>query len=204
MIDLKAHWQGIYQEKSAHEVSWYQKTPQCSLAFIHQSEIGLHEALIDVGGGASRLVEYLLKEGYTQLAVLDISKQALDAVRIRLGDRAGEVEWFEADITEFEPSRQYALWHDRAVFHFLTTEAERTRYLRVLKQALRSGGYLIIAAFSIGGPNKCSGLEIVQYDAARLMAELGAAFQLLEQRDEIHITPTGKEQKFSYYFCRRL
>ena len=204
MIDRKTHWQGIYEEKSANEVSWYQKTPQCSLALIHQSEIGLHEALIDVGGGASRLVEYLLKEGYTQTAVLDISKQALDAVRIRLGDRAGEVEWFEADITEFEPSRQYALWHDRAVFHFLTTEAERTRYLRVLKQALRSGGYLIIAAFSIGGPNKCSGLEIVQYDAARLMAELGGAFQLLEQRDEMHITPSAREQKFSYFFCRRL
>lgn len=205
MFDRKAHWQNVYQEKSALDVSWYQKEPALSLKLIRSTQVASDESIIDVGGGASLLVDYLCREGFMNLAVLDISDNALASAKKRLGDSAKNVEWFEADITQFNAPHQFSLWHDRAVFHFLTDQSDRKSYVEALKCALKSGGHLIIAAFAIGGPEKCSGLEIVQYDSDKLIAELGEDFELVEERNEVHITPSNKEQKFMYFrFIRTL
>lgn len=199
MSDRKAHWQGVYGDKSPQEVSWYQKEPALSLELIHRSGVRKEDAIIDVGGGASVLVDRLCKEGFRNLSVLDISKNALDSAKGRLGDTAQGVEWIETDVTDYRASHRYALWHDRAVFHFLTDPSDRLKYVAALKRALVPGGHLIIAAFAIGGPTMCSGLEIVQYDAAKLTAELGAEFAMVEERGEVHRTPANKEQKFGYF-----
>lgn len=199
MFDRKAHWQNVYQDKSSLDVSWYQKEPSLSLELIHSTQVARDEAIIDVGGGASVLVDHLCKERYTNLAVLDISENALASAKKRLGDLAKSVEWIESDITQFDAPHQFSLWHDRAVFHFLTDQSDRKSYVKAIKRALRPGGHLIIAAFAIGGPEKCSGLDIVQYDADKLIAELGEDFELVEERDETHITPANKEQKFMYF-----
>jgi len=199
MFDKKAHWQTIYQEKSPLDVSWYQKEPTLSLELVRRTQIARDEPVIDVGGGASVLVDYLVKAGFTNLAVLDISGNALASAQKRLGDSAKHITWLEADITQFNPPCQFSLWHDRAVFHFLTDPADRTRYVETAKRALKPGGHLIIAAFAPGGPEKCSGLDIVQYDSEKLVAALGDSFDLVEQKDEVHMTPAGKEQKFTYF-----
>jgi SAM-dependent methyltransferase len=203
LFDRKAHWELVYRDKSPLEVSWYQQEPALSLAFIHKSGLALDEAIIDVGGGASLLVDCLLGLAYSQVSVLDISGQALAKSKERLGPVGQQVQWIESDITGFAPSKHYALWHDRAVFHFLTTAADRAAYIRSLKQGLRPGGYLILAAFALNGPAQCSGLDIVQYDADSLLAELGEGFELLEQAEELHQTPSGKQQQFGYYWLRR-
>jgi len=199
MFDRKTHWQNVYKEKAALDVSWYQKEPTLSLELIHRTGVLNDEAIIDVGGGASALVDYLSKEGFTSLSVLDISENALNNAKKRLGDSAERIEWFEADITEFKSPHQFSLWHDRAVFHFLTDKSDRKKYVKVLNQTLRPGGHLIIAAFAIGGLKKCSGLDIVQYDSMKLLAELGEDFELLEERVEVHITPANKKQEFVYF-----
>ncbi|RRQ22143.1 class I SAM-dependent methyltransferase [Thiohalobacter thiocyanaticus] len=199
MTDRKSHWEAIYRDKSPLEVSWYQQEPALSLELIRHSGIAHDAPIIDVGGGASVLVDRLQAAGYTNLSVLDISTQALACARRRLGMAAEHIDWIEADITAFSPSCNYALWHDRAVFHFLTGKVDRVRYVEVLHRALPPGGQLIIAAFAIGGPEKCSGLDIIQYDADRLLAELGPGFELVETRHEAHLTPAGGEQKFSYF-----
>ena len=151
MFDRKKHWQHIYNEKTPLDVSWYQEEPALSLELIHRTGVLKEEPIIDVGGGASVLVDYLCKEGFTNLAVLDISGNALFSAKKRLGDSAGKIAWYEADITEFIPPHQFSLWHDRAVFHFLTDKPDREKYAEVLNLALRPGGHLIIAAFAIGG-----------------------------------------------------
>jgi len=145
------------------------------LELIYRTGLRTDEAIIDVGGGASVLVDYLYKAGFTNPSVLDISGHALASAKKKLGDAAKRIGWFEPDITGFKPPHQFSLWHDRSVFHFLTDRSDRTKYVKVLKQALKPKGHLIIAAFAIGGPNKCRGLEIVQYDAAKLMTDLGAS-----------------------------
>lgn len=199
MVDKKSHWENVYQQKSADDVSWYQKQPAISLQLIHNTGLARDAALIDVGGGASVLVDYLIKEGYRHPAVLDISANALAVAKQRLADQADRVEWFVSDVTQFQPPHPFQLWHDRAVFHFLTDKADREHYIKVLNNTLPSGGHLIMAAFAIGGPEKCSGLDIVQYDADKLMAELGEGFELIEEKSELHITPADKEQKFAYF-----
>lgn len=199
MFTKKTHWENVYQQKSPLEVSWFQKEPTLSLALIHDSQIASDEPIIDVGGGASVLVDRLYKEGFTKLAVLDISENALANSKKRLADSAGEIEWFEADITEFDVPHPFSLWHDRAVFHFLTEQADRKKYVSVLNRALKPGGHLLIAAFAIGGPEKCSGLNVVQYDSQKLVTELGSDFELVEERSEIHLTPSNQEQKFTYF-----
>ncbi len=199
MFDRSLHWQQTYQNKSPLEVSWYQKEPTLSLRLIEASGVSPEESIIDVGGGASLLVDCLLERGFSQLSVLDISANALDLTRRRLAERAAAVNWHEIDITCFEPPRTYALWHDRAVFHFLTDADDRSRYRAILEQALKPGGHLIMGTFAVGGPEKCSGLDIVQYDADRLQAELGAGFELLEQTSELHRTPAGKDQAFNFF-----
>jgi SAM-dependent methyltransferase len=204
MTDRKQHWEQVYTNKSALEVSWYQAEPRLSLELIQRSGIGKDAPLIDVGGGASLLVDRLQAQGYRQLAVLDISGAALAVARQRLAEHAAAIEWYESDVTQFIAPHPFSLWHDRAVFHFLTAADDRQRYVEVLKRTLVSGGHVIIAAFALGGPTRCSGLEIVQYDAAKLMAELGPDFRLEEQQTESHRTPAGKEQRFGFFRLRKL
>ncbi len=199
MSDRKNHWESIYKHKSPLKVSWYSAEPALSLQLIHNCQIAFDAPLIDVGGGASLLVDRLLDEGFSDLAVLDVSGEALRFARNRLGARAGLVEWFETDITRFTPPRRFLLWHDRAVFHFLTGKADRNRYVHVLRQSLIPGGHLIIMAFAIDGPEKCSGLDVVQYDVNKLESELGSDFKLCESGHQVHITPAGKQQKFAYF-----
>lgn len=202
--DRKAHWDAAYTEKRAEETSWHQAVPTASLEMIAQSETGRESALIDVGGGASRLVGHLLVRGYRDLTVLDISAEALRQARDYLGNRASSVRWEVADITRFETDRRFALWHDRAVFHFLTRADDRSSYVDRLDRFLEPGGQAIIAAFALDGPSRCSGLDIVRYDAERLAAELGAGFILEEERRETHLTPAGGEQRFGFYRYRKV
>ena len=199
MFDRKMHWGNVYQKKSPLDVSWYQKEPKLSLELIRCTQVANNEAIIDVGGGASVLVDHLCKECFTNLAVLDISENALASTKKRLGESAKSIEWFVADITQFDAPHKFSLWHDRAVFHFLTDHSDRKSYVKALKNSLRPEGHLIIATFAIGGPEKCSGLEIVQYDSEKMIAELGEDFELVEERNEVHITPANKEQKFIFF-----
>ena len=198
-MNRKSHWEEIYSGKSPLEVSWYQKEPVLSLQFIENTGISTDASIIDIGGGASILVDHLNERGYKHLAVLDISGNALAFAKKRFATTANDIEWFEADITTFQSPHQFDLWHDRAVFHVLTAANDRKRYVTTLKQTLKPGGHLIMAAFAIGGPTKCSGLDIVQYDASTLLAELGEGFTLVEENAEVHVTPTGKEQQFAYF-----
>lgn len=200
----KKHWENVYEQKKPSEVSWRQVNPAVSLEFIVSAKIDKAAKIIDVGGGASFLVDKLLDKGYRSLTVLDISSKAIQYARERLGNRVETVNWIEADITEFKPSYQYDVWHDRAVFHFLTDPLDRKKYVEVLHNSLKREGHLIIASFAIGGPTKCSGLDIEQYDAEKLQNELGSEFVLMEETEEIHITPSGKEQKFGFFrFIRK-
>ena len=204
MSDRKTHWEKIYSDNMPLEVSWYQKEPALSLQLIHNTRLTHDAPIIDVGGGASVLVDHLCDEGYSNIAVLDISAKALAYAQNRLGDKSGSVEWYEEDVTCFKSPHPFSLWHDRAVFHFLTDKSDRRKYVNVLKNTLEPDGHLIIGAFAIGGPTKCSGLDIVQYDAKKLLAELGEGFELVEERNETHNTPANKEQKFAYFrFIRK-
>ena len=201
--ERKTHWEQVYRDKSPLEVSWYQAAPTLSYELIQASGIDHAAPLIDIGGGASTLVDHLLDDGYSAVSVLDISAQALAHAQRRLGERAQRVCWIEADITRFEPAQSYRLWHDRAVFHFLTDPIDRASYRSVLERALVPGGQLIIGTFAPGGPERCSGLPIAQYDAALMQAELVGGFTLLETRSELHRTPAGKDQLFNYFRCVR-
>jgi SAM-dependent methyltransferase len=202
-FDRKHHWERVYGNKAAEETSWYQAIPHLSLSMIANAGLGPEAALVDIGAGASLLVDHLLDQGYRDLTVLDISSAALAQASSRLGDRATRVTWIEADVTMFTPSRQFDLWHDRAAFHFLTEAEDRQRYLAVLQKALAPGGQAILATFAPGGPAKCSGLDIVQYDAERLGKELGPEFILVEQHEERHMTPAGGEQLFNFFRFQR-
>lgn len=199
MSDRKEHWEAVYRNKSPLEVSWYQKAPTLSLQLIRNSGIAVDEPIIDVGGGASILVDTLSDAGYSNLSVLDLSSTALSHAQNRLGDQAKSITWYEADITQFIPSTTFSLWHDRAVFHFLTNAEDRRRYVEVLTRGLRPGGHLVIAAFAIGGPTRCSNLEIVQYDTEKMGNILGGEFELIETQQELHQTPAEKEQLFGYF-----
>lgn len=198
-MDRKDHWEQAYAARCSEDLSWYQETPALSLAMIRRAGVGLDEPIIDVGGGASLLVDHLLDKGYRDLTVLDISATALDRSRQRLKARAALLEWIEQDVAGFSAQRSYALWHDRAVFHFLTQAKDRKLYLQSLCKAVRVGGQVIISTFAMGGPEKCSGLEIVRYDATRLGRELGSNFRLLDQEQEYHHTPAGRCQAFGYF-----
>lgn len=193
------HWNQVYQTKTPEDVSWFQPRPEVSLRLIAATGISKADGVIDVGGGASVLVDFLVTDGFKQLAVLDISAAALEHAKQRLGSRAVEVTWFEADVTQFNPPHRFGLWHDRAVFHFLTNEADRRKYVEALTRTLTPDGHVIIATFAKDGPLKCSGLDVCRYDAASICAELGPRFKLMEQMDETHITPWETQQKFSYF-----
>ena len=201
-MDRQGHWNQVYQKKGAQDVSWYQRRPDLSLALIAASGVSKEAGIIDVGGGASTLVDCLLDGGYTHLAVLDVSGAAMSHSRSRLGNRAQAVEWIEADVTSFMPSHRFDLWHDRAVFHFLTAADDRRAYLVALRRTLQPGGIALISTFAMDGPPKCSGLDVIRYDEQSMLAELGTEFQLLEVRRETHATPWRTQQQF-IYFCFR-
>lgn len=198
-MNRQEHWNQVYQTKAPDDVSWFQPRPAISLKLIEATGIGKDEGIIDVGGGASVLVDFLLDAGFTKPAVLDISAAALAHAEARLGARADNVEWFNADVTAFNPPHRFNLWHDRAVFHFLTDKDDRQKYVQALKRTLAADGHVIIAPFAIDGPLKCSGLEVARYDAPSICAELGPEFRLVEQVDETHTTPWDTTQKFSYF-----
>lgn len=197
-MDTKQHWDEVYARKAEDAVSWFQPRPEASLALIAATGLERHEPIVDVGGGASRLVDHLLAEGHTDVTVLDVAAAALAKSRARLGKAADGVHWIVADITRWQPERRYRLWHDRAVFHFLTDPADRAAYRRALEAGLAPGGQAVIASFALDGPERCSGLPVQRYSPATLAAELGPAFNLLEQLQEEHATPAGKPQRFQY------
>jgi len=194
----KSHWEGVYSDKNSTEVSWYQEVPDKSLALVVSTGTSQKDAILDVGGGASTLVDHLLDAGYVDITVLDLASKAFDQSRQRLGERASAASWVLSDITRFEPQRKYQLWHDRAVLHFLTDPADRRRYVSVLKQALDPGGHVVIAAFGPEGPLKCSGLEIRRYTIEMLAKLLGPEFELQSHELENHQTPMGARQQFLY------
>lgn len=203
-IDKQTHWDQIYATKASEEVSWYQQEPTISLQLIEEAHLPLDARFIDVGGGASVLIDYVLDFGFQNPAVLDISVNALSQAQHRLADRAQEVAWVVSDVTEFASPYSFDLWHDRAVFHFLTEEEDRRRYVTVLKQATEPGAHIIIATFAVGGPEKCSGLSIVQYDAEKISGTLGPHFALQQTRNEVHRTPSGAKQLFTYFLFQRM
>ena len=197
-MQTREHWDTIYRDKAANSVSWYQTNSGQSLRLLDELNIANSASLIDVGGGASNLVDALLERGWKDLTVLDIAESALRVVRERLAERAATVEWQVADITGWKPERTYDVWHDRAVFHFLTEAKDREAYLDVLRQAVISNGYVIIATFGIDGPEKCSGLPVRRYDHKKLAAELGDDFSLLAHYRQGHTTPGGNTQSFTW------
>ncbi len=203
MVDHRQHWETVYRSKAADQVGWFQPHASSSLRLI-ADRAGPDAHIIDVGGGASVLVDDLLDAGYRNLTVLDLAESALAVSRARLGARAQSVQWIAADITRAELSAaRYDVWHDRAVFHFLTDPGDRARYVEQVLKSVKPGGHVIIAAFGPGGPLQCSGLDVVRYAPDALHAEFGAPFRLLGHETEIHRTPAGGEQEFVYCYCRR-
>jgi 2-polyprenyl-3-methyl-5-hydroxy-6-metoxy-1,4-benzoquinol methylase len=202
-MDRHAHWQNVYATKAVTEVSWFQQRPELSLELIARAGVAPGTRIIDVGGGASQLVDILVEQGY-QVTVLDIAEAALEKARARMGDKAVGVHWVAADVTAWRPMHRYDLWHDRAVFHFLTDEADRRSYAEAMAESVWPGGAAIVASFAPDGPERCSGLPICRYDAPALAREFSPAFELLESRREAHVTPAGKTQNFQYCLLRRL
>ncbi len=200
MMERKAHWENIYATKAPTNVSWYQPHATKSLELIKRTGVDTSAHIIDVGGGASTLVDALLAEGFRNLTVLDVSSAALAAAKQRLGTSTEkEVTWLEADITQAAlPRRAFSVWHDRAVFHFLIDAEDRRRYVSAANDALKPGGHIIVAAFAADGPLRCSNLEVVRYSPVELHAELGAPFELIESHEENHQTPFDTTQKFTY------
>jgi len=194
----RRHWEGVFGSKEATELSWYQAVPTASLRLIEASGVSQQDTIIDVGGGASTLVDSLLGAGFENVTVLDISENALQLSRHRLGVQAGLVNWVVSDVTAFEPAWEYSLWHDRAVFHFLIDAGDRASYIDVLRRALLPGGSLILATFGPEGPLRCSGLEIQRYTTEMLVELLGADFELRHHELEDHQTPAGSTQQFLY------
>jgi 2-polyprenyl-3-methyl-5-hydroxy-6-metoxy-1,4-benzoquinol methylase len=199
MNNVKLHWDKIYLSKAPDEVSWTQRVPETSLNFIHSFHLPKDASIIDVGGGESRLVDFLLEEGYTNITVLDISVEAIKKTQVRLGERALRVKWIVSDIIEFRPLQKYDVWHDRATFHFLTTPEQIEKYVTLAAKALSPGGFMAIGTFSHEGPTKCSGLEIKQYSEQELEKTLTYYFRKIDCITEDHITPFNTTQNF--LFC---
>ena len=202
-MTTKAHWENVYQTKAVDEVSWYRPHLETSLRLIEDAAPDRDSAIIDGGGGEATLVDDLVSRGYTDVTVLDISHAAIGGAKDRLGFAAAPVHWITGDITSvgLEAAR-YDLWHDRAVFHFLTSADDRAAYVRQVALAVRPGGHVIVATFGLDGPEKCSGLDVVRYDADNLHGEFGPKFRLLDSVTELHETPWGTPQQFMYCFCR--
>ena len=201
--DRKSHWETVYGTKGEQEVSWFQETPAASLDLLDADGVTLDSAVIDVGAGASRLVDALLARGYRNVSVLDVSGAALATARTRLGSQADAVHWIESDITQWSPSDRYDVWHDRAVLHFPLSEGERNTYRRALAAAVRPGGLIVIGTFDLDGPEKCSGLTVQRYSGDSLAQMLGDGFERIDTRSEEHATPWGSVQRFQFSRFRR-
>lgn len=201
-MDIKTHWEKVYKTKAPDTVSWYLPHLETSLSLIERTGADLSSAIIDVGG-ESTLADDLVSRGYQSVTVLDISETAINVSKQRMGKAAGHVHWLVADVlaAELEP-RAYDVWHDRAVFHFLTTNEQRLAYVRSVAHSVRRGGHVIVSTFGPEGPQKCSGLEVVRYDADSLHDQFGARFRLVESSQELHATPQGTTQQFLYCYCR--
>ena len=202
-MDAKTHWEKVYATKAPEAVSWYRAHLETSLALIERAAEARSVSIIDVGGGESTLVDDLLHRGYENLTLLDVSPTAIEVTRKRLGSDAERVHWLVGDVGEMELERDaYDLWHDRAVFHFLTTPERRVAYVQQVARAVKPGGHVIISTFGPEGPTKCSGLEVMRYDAESLHGEFGGRFRLVESSKELHETPSGTTQQFLYCYCR--
>ncbi len=203
-MNTKTHWEHIYETKSPTQVSWYQEHAKFSLQYIQNTGILKTDQIIDIGGGASSLVDDLLAADFQHISILDVSRTALQVARERLGARAAGVTWIEADITQAKlPHQTYDVWHDRAVFHFLTEASDRQSYIDNVRHAVRKGGHVIVATFAPDGPDHCSGLEVVRYSPESLHDEFGDGFEVVDSTHETHQTPFGTEQKFIYCYCRK-
>jgi len=202
-MDPKAHWDNVYRTRKPSEVSWYRPHLEVSLELIREAAPGRDAHIIDVGGGEATLVDDLLSRGYRNLTVLDLSPTALAVARERLGAAAERVAWLCGDVTTFAfAEHRYDIWHDRAVFHFLTDPQARAAYVRQAARAVKPGGHVIVATFGPEGPVKCSGLDVVRYDAATLHGEFGPGFLREQHRTELHRTPAGSIQQFVYCYCK--
>lgn len=202
-MDRKAHWENVYTSKAFDQVSWYREHLDTSLGLILGTGVSKYAAVIDVGGGSSTLVDDLLDAGFVDVTVLDISGQALEVTKKRLGPGGGDVKWVEGDVTRAKlPSNRFDVWHDRAVFHFLTDPEDRRKYVELVKRSVKPGGHIIVASFGPGGPAKCSGLDVVRYSRDAMHAEFGKTFVLVDSVEETHNTPFGTGQEFVYCYCR--
>lgn len=202
--DPKSHWESVYAEKSDGDVSWHQDVPSVSLEFADAAGVDASSVIIDVGGGTSRFAECLLDRGFKDVTVLDVSEPALAAARARLGPREADVRRIVADVTVWSPDRHYDLWHDRAVFHFMTVPGDRPAYVDRLSNALRPNGRAIISTFAPDGPERCSGLPVMRYSPKTLAEALGPRFELIANRRHLHVTPWGTQQSFQFsLFCRK-
>jgi SAM-dependent methyltransferase len=202
-VDPRSHWENVYTTKAPDAVSWYRPHLETSLELIEKVAPARSTSIIDVGGGESTLVDDLVARGYLNLSVLDVSPTAIDVTKSRLADAAERVHWIIGDITNADLSpNAYELWHDRAVFHFLRTVDERAAYVCQVAKAVSPGGHVLVSTFGPEGPTKCSGLEVIRYDAESLHAEFGVYFRLLESLKELHETPFGTTQQFLYCLCR--
>jgi SAM-dependent methyltransferase len=199
----QAHWENVYTTKRENEVSWFQQSPAPSLELIVQAGATSKSAIIDIGGGTSRLVDHLVEQRFEDVAVLDLSGAALAAAKSRLGTGAERVNWIVADATTWEPAKPYDMWHDRAAFHFLTDASDRAAYVDRLGRGLKIGGHAIIATFALDGPEKCSGLPVARYDSASLGRTLGTAFKLVHTQRHEHVTPWDSRQIFQFSVFRR-
>jgi len=203
-MEPKNHWETVYSTKETTEVSWFQEHAERSLKLILDAGIPTQAQIIDVGGGASTLVDDLLAHGYQNISVLDISSAALEAAKKRLGAQAEKVQWLEANILDVKlPEQTYDVWHDRAVFHFLLTTEQRQAYVQHVLHAVKPGGLVIVATFGEEGPDMCSGLPVRRYSADGLHDEFGEPFIMLGHEEESHTTPAGKIQQFVYCLCRK-
>lgn len=200
-LDRKKHWETVYETKNPDQVSWTQESPKTSLDFIHSFGLPKTAKIIDIGGGDSKLVDYLLDEGFENVTVLDISAKALEKAKDRLGEKANKVNWIVSDITEFEPNMTFDVWHDRATFHFLTTTEQISKYIKTARKSVT--GFLTIGTFSKNGPEKCSGLEIKQYNEEQLTMELKDGFDKIKCITEDHLTPFKTTQNFLFCSFKR-
>jgi 2-polyprenyl-3-methyl-5-hydroxy-6-metoxy-1,4-benzoquinol methylase len=204
-VDTRTHWEKVYTTKAPESVSWYRTHLETSLALIERAAVARSASIIDIGGGESTLVDDLLLRGYKNLTVLDVSQTAIEVTKKRLGSAAEQVRWVVGDIVEIEMEpHAYDLWHDRAVFHFLTTPEQRLDYVRQVTRAVKPRGHVIVSTFGPEGPTKCSGLEVMRYDAESLRGEFGRHFHLVESAKDLHQTPFGSTQQFLYCYCRLL
>jgi len=201
--ERQSHWQNVYLKKGEREVSWSQADPQPSLGLIEKFARGRNAAIVDIGGGASRLVDALLAHGFAAITVLDVSDAALQSVKARLGGSAASVRWIAADATDWQPPGTFDIWHDRAAFHFLVEEKDRAAYLDRLHAGVKPGGHAIIATFARDGPEKCSGLPVQRYSPESLAKTIGSAFDLVEHQLHRHVTPWGAVQSFQFSVLRR-